>query len=227
MAEALKKSNAFAFPVKEWDARSAEVVHKSVKSCLDSKGCCSVMLTGGRSAKRLYASWAQVPGFQQMLGVQFYFGDERCVQPEHPESNYGMAMRVLFRQRVPPGCSLSRLEGDALDIDLAARRYDEDLPEQIDVLLLGVGEDGHIASLFPGSAALGEEHRQVVSIVGPKPPFERLTITPVVLRKATSIFVLAPGPAKMKILDRVMASPDAATSLPACLVSKNTWLMEA
>jgi 6-phosphogluconolactonase len=108
-----------------------------------------------------------------MTAVRFYFGDERCVSPDHPESNYGMAMRTLFKQGVPKGCSVFRMEADGSDREAAALQYSEMLPDKIDLLLLGVGEDGHIASLFPGSEALQEVARCVMPIIGPKAPNER------------------------------------------------------
>ena len=91
-----------------------------------------------------------------MTGVSFYFGDERCVTPDHAESNYGMAMKTLFPQSVPTGCAVFRMEADTADQEAATQRYAYLLPDLIDVLLLGVGEDGHIASLFPNNAALKE-----------------------------------------------------------------------
>ena len=100
--------NVFSFPVEEWGRRSAALLHQAVRSFLNAQGCCVVMLTGGRSAERLYAAWAQVPDFQRLSDVCFYFGDERCVPPEHPESNFGMVKRVLFMGGVPPGCKLLR-----------------------------------------------------------------------------------------------------------------------
>ena len=81
--------------------------------------------------------------------MSFYFGDERCVPPDHDESNYGMEMQTLFSHGVPIECSVFRMEADAIDIEAAAQRYADLLPDSIDVILLGVGEDGHIASLFP------------------------------------------------------------------------------
>ena len=107
------------------------------------------MLTGGGSAARLYKAWRDLPAFQQMIGVSFYFGDERCVPPDHEESNFGMVIQVLFPQGVPTGCSVFRMEADATNLETAAQRYADLLPDSIDVILLGVGEDGHIASLFP------------------------------------------------------------------------------
>ena len=133
----------------DWPMKAAGLISDDINNVLSEKGKCSLMLTGGRSAARLYKAWRDLPAFQQMTGVSFYFGDERCVPPDHAESNYGMAMQTLFPNGVPTGCAVFRMEADATDQEEAALRYADLLPDLIDVLLLGVGEDGHIASLFP------------------------------------------------------------------------------
>lgn len=173
------------------------MIQDRVNSVLLEHGQCTVVLTGGRSAERLYTSWARLPEFSQTSGIRFYFGDERCVPPDHLESNYAMVMRSLFNRGVPNSCSVFRMEAEDSDREAAAQRYAEALPEKVDVLLLGVGEDGHIASLFPGSTALHEVGRRVLPVSGPKPSFERLTITPSVIAQARSVFVLAAGTAKV------------------------------
>ena len=100
------------------------------------------------------------------------------------------------------------------------------MPDSIDVLLLGVGEDEHIASLFPNNASLQECKRRVVHITGPKPPFERLTITPPVIAQAESIFVLATGPAKAAILSMARQAPGNFNAVPVRLVLGATWLLD-
>ena len=123
-----------------WPMKAAGLISDNINSFLDEQGKCSVMLTGGRSAARLYKAWRDLPAFQQMTGVSFYFGDERCVPTDHEESNYGMAMQTLFSHGVPIECSVFRMEADAIDIEAAAQRYADLLPDSIDVILLGVGE---------------------------------------------------------------------------------------
>jgi 6-phosphogluconolactonase len=116
--------------------------------------------------------------------------------------------------------------GDA-DRDGAASRYGAQLPERIEVLLLGVGEDGHIASLFPGSSPLMERRRRVIHTLGPKPPFERFTIAPTVIEGAKRIFVLAPGEAKADVLAKAVRTPEDVTGCPACMVLRATWLLDS
>lgn len=214
------------FEAKEWATSSSELIQSSVVKVLAQQGHCAVMLTGGRSAERLYTAWSVSPGFSQMQGVQFYFGDERCVPPYHQNSNYGLAMRTLFRRGIPVGASVHRMEADLLDRDLAARSYEGALPEQLDVMLLGVGEDGHIASLFPGSPQMHETARRVLPVTGPKLPCERLTIAPAVIAGAQLIFVLAQGFAKAAVLSSIISAEGDPSTTPARLVLDATWLLD-
>jgi 6-phosphogluconolactonase len=184
------------------------------------------MLTGGRGAERLYKTWVDIPAYREMTGATFYFGDERCVSPECPESNYGMAMRTLFCQGTPKGCAIVRMEADDPDLDAAALRYENRLPDKVDVLLLGLGDDGHIASLFPGDEALQEVTRRVMHVVGPKPPYDRLTITPPVIINAKSVFLLATGKKKAPILTLALNRKEDTLSLPVRLLCGRTWLLD-
>jgi len=206
--------------------KAGGLISDNINKVLAEKGKCSVMLTSGRSATRLYKAWRDLTAFQQMTDVSFYFGDERCVPSDHAESNYGMVMQTLFQHRVLAGHSVFRMEADATDLDAAAQRYADLLPDSIDVLLLGVGGDGHIASLFPNNVSLQERKRRVIPITGPKPPFERLTITPLVITKARSVFVMATGSAKAAMLCALLNKPNDITARPARLALGGTWLME-
>jgi len=148
-----------------WPSAAATQIMAAVAQTCQARGTCSVMLTGGRSAAQLYEAWAGLPEFCQLHNVHFYFGDERCVPPDHPESNFGLAMRTLFKHGVPPACKVIRMAAEQADREAAAAAYEAQLPDKLDVLLLSVGEDGHIASLFPHSAALLETRRGVVPVL--------------------------------------------------------------
>lgn len=210
----------------EWPALAAEFVQRTLGLSLEVQRVCNIMLTGGRSAERLYLAWRELPAFWHLKNVNFFFGDERCVSPDDPESNYGMAMRTLFGSGVPSGCSVFRMAADDTDIDAAAWRYGELLPSQVDILLLGVGADGHVASLFPGSAALRDVSRLVIPVIGPIPPFRRLTIGPNVVARAKSVIVLACGMEKRQVLARAIEDPDDINSLPARMALGGTWLLD-
>lgn len=210
-----------------WAAAASVMIQDAVESFLDEQGSCRVMLTGGRGAEKLYGEWARDSRFGTAGGVTFFFGDERCVSTDDEQSNYGMAMRTLFRSGVPEGCSVLRMEADASDREAAAMRYEELLPERIDVLLLGVGEDGHVASLFPGAPALHEALRLVLPVSGPKAPHDRLTVTPQVIAKARSVFVLATGELKARVLAQALEAPLDVDTLPARLVLNGNWLLDS
>ncbi|QID16983.1 6-phosphogluconolactonase [Nitrogeniibacter mangrovi] len=218
--------NLIVLTPESWARESASRVQASVETVLGRQGRCAVMLTGGRSARRLYEAWAGLPAFHAMQNVQFFFGDERCVPPDDGQSNFGMAMETLFAHGVPSGCIIERMEAEMADRASACFRYERLLPSKIDVLLLGVGEDGHIASLFPGAAVLGEQVRTVVPVTGPKWPHERLTVTPPVIESAGAIFVLADGATKASVAHRVRSGRDDVSELPAALVRTATWLLD-
>ena len=209
-----------------WKYEVAELIHNRVESVLQKRGECNILLTGGTAAKKMYGAWSSKFDTCPLDGVSFYFGDERCVSPEHPQSNYGMAMNTLFEAGIPQGCSVHRMEAESDDLEVAANCYAAVLPESIDILLLGVGEDGHIASLFPYTAALYESKRRVLPILGPKQPRRRLTITPPVINQADSIFVLASGAGKAAVLAEAMRRPDNIDALPARLAISGVWLLD-
>ena len=213
------------YSTSHWANLSARYVQAvlSEKSAINDR--CAVMLTGGRSAERLMLSWAELPDFAQLNNTDFFFGDERCVPPEHEESNFGLAMRTLFRFGIPTGCIVHRIKAESTDKDLVAKLYAKLLPDRIDLMLLGVGEDGHIASLFPGSSVLNETHK-VVPVIGPKPPAERITITSTVIDQSETIIVLASGEGKLASLKGVLCSSASVDQCPARLVQHATWLID-
>lgn len=209
-----------------WPHLAAIYIQNTIQKALLERGTCNIMLTGGRSAEKLYLAWAALPDFQNLRNIRLYFGDERCVPPDHPDSNYGLAMRTLFKHGVPPAGEVMRLEADRTNRAAAAVAYEQQLPDRMDVLLLSVGEDGHIASLFPQHKALNETRRRVVPVWGPKYPHERLTITPLVLAQAANVFVLAIGVAKAAVLRQAQLAPQEIANLPARLVLQATWLLD-
>ena len=117
-----------------------------------------------------------------------------------------------------------RMEAEKMNIEAVADSYAALIPQVIDVLLLGVGKDGHIASLFPHSEALDITHRLVVPVMGLVPPFRRLTITPHIIRSAREVFVLALGQQKRSIYEDALRDPADIKSIPARLVLNATWI---
>jgi 6-phosphogluconolactonase len=184
----------------------------------------SLALAGGTTPKEVHEALAResVPWEK----VHIFFGDERCVPSDHPDSNYRMAKASLL-DRVPiPPENVHRPFAEASDREAAARAYEEELPDSLDVIVLGIGEDGHTASLFPGSPALAEESRRFVPVVGPKPPPDRLTITPVVLAAANALIVLAKGDGKAAAVARALEGDWDPMGTPAQLARKGYWVLD-
>ena len=170
----------------------------------------SIALAGGSTPGPVYAELARRHREQPLPWerVALYFGDERCVGPDHADSNFAEAQRSLI-DPVGENCfaGVHRMRGEATDLDAEAERYSALLPERFDLVLLGVGEDGHTASLFPGQASLREVERAVIPVIGPKPPPQRLTLGPVPIQSAHRILVLCSGSGKAEAVSRALNGP--------------------
>ena len=167
-----------------------------------------VALTGGSTPRAAYERAAAAR--EDWSGVDFWFTDERCVPPDHEHSNFGMADRALL-SRVD-GATVHRMRGELGPEDGAAA-YENELdqfgPDALDFILLGVGPDGHICSLFPGADAVGERERRVVGVETPgmAPLLSRMTLTlPVVNASAQIVFLIA-GEDKAAAVRRVFSGP--------------------
>lgn len=216
---------SIAAPGQDWAAHAASEIAAAVTVAIRERGSCSLGLTGGATAARLYAYWRATRDLPWDR-MHFYFGDERCVPPDHPGSNYGMALAKLGGGDGICGLTMTRMNADRPDLDKAAREYEGDLPAQLDVLLLGMGTDGHIASLFPHHPSLMEIRRTVVSVTTDTEFKDRLTVTPSVIAAARSIFLLATGTEKGKVLAAALQSPADVHALPVRLAIKGTWLLD-
>jgi 6-phosphogluconolactonase len=137
-----------------------------------------------------------------------------------------MAKAALFDRVTIPSERIHRMQGELGDRDAAARAYEAELPERIDVMVLGIGEDAHTASLFPGSPALREETRRVLPVTGPKPPPERLSLTPPVLRAARTCLVLGSGAGKAEPVRRALQDAIDITLAPIQLARDGVWFLD-
>lgn len=204
---------------------AADWLADAVQQSVARGGRCSLALSGGSTPRPAYerlAARCVLP----WESVEVYFGDERAVPPTHPASNYRMAREALIDRvgLAPP--RVHRMETDDPDLEAAAARYAALLPDALDLLVLGMGQDGHTASLFPGSPALGESARKVVPARAPVPPVQRLTITPPVIAAARRVAVLVAGAAKAPVVARVLRGPWRPEELPAQLARHGTWLLD-
>jgi 6-phosphogluconolactonase len=211
---------------KFWSINCSKIIHNKVISILKLKGECSVMLTGGRSAKKIYCAWSELPEFQQLRNVCFFFSDERCVAPDSPDSNYGMVMSTLFKNNIPKGCFVFQIAANNYNTDFNLKLYSKNLPSNIDVMLLSLGDDGHVASIFPKSEILKEVEYGFAPVTSPVAPHSRISITPAVIQRAVCIYLFATGSAKSKVLLQVFSDFSDFYSLPARLVSNGIWFTD-
>jgi 6-phosphogluconolactonase len=204
--------------------RAAERIALELGRAIGERGRATLALAGGTTPKATYEALAGLP--LDWSKIEIFFGDERCVPADHPESNYRMAKAALFDRIVIPAAQVHRMQGELADRDAAARAYEALLPERLDVVVLGIGEDAHTASLFPGSPALDEATRRVLPVVGPKPPPERLSLTPPALRAARVRIVLASGAGKADAVRRAFADPVNVVATPIQLARDGVWFVD-
>jgi 6-phosphogluconolactonase len=205
--------------------QAAEWLGLEVTRAIAERGSCALSLAGGRTPEPVYRELASGSSID-WTEVDVFFGDERAVPPDHPDSNYFMVhLALLSRVPIPAG-NVHRMEAERADREAAAREYERSLPPQLDVLLLGMGKDGHTASLFPGSAALDERHRLVLPALGSKPPAERLTITPPVIEAARKVAVIATGEDKALMVARAIEGPFAPKAVPVQLARRGSWFLD-
>jgi 6-phosphogluconolactonase len=212
----------------EFARMAAEWVLKKAQHATSVRGLCTIALSGGTTPRPVYEVLGNSDLAQQFPWTQthFYFCDERSVPIDDPDSNYRLAKETLLRSH-PEALGLAyRMPADAPNRDEAAERYGRRLPDPLDIVLLGMGPDGHTASLFPGSAALDEQERRVVTTTGPKPPHERMTITPVVIEHARAVLVLVTGVEKASMLSRAVGGLYEPKVIPAQLARRGTWIVD-
>jgi 6-phosphogluconolactonase len=210
----------------EFIAAAAAWVAESIAEVLADRERCSVALSGGNTPRSIYRHLADRYVDVPWALVDIYFGDERRVPADDPASNYGMAYESLL-SRVPLSpSSVHRMAGELDDAEAAAREYERVLPASLDLLLLGLGTDGHTASLFPGAPQLRERERRVAPSVSPVPPTGRLTITPPVIAAARHLAVIAAGEEKSSVAARALEGSFDPMVLPAQFALRGTWILD-
>jgi 6-phosphogluconolactonase len=229
-------------------AAAAERVTSLVEQSIAARGTACVCLTGGQTPRRLYERLADERGpWRARIDwprVYLFWGDERHVPPDHPESNFGMAHRALV-DRVPvPRGQIHRMRGEVADARSAARAYDEALRAgfaaagrsdlTFDVMLLGLGEDAHMASIFPGSALLHEtaaaDEARVAGVWAEHLGAWRITLTPRALLDARAILVIVSGAAKADAVHAALEAPHDVARWPAQLLraadDRTEWIVD-
>jgi len=203
---------------------AAERIVDLAERAVSARGRFTWALSGGNTPEELYSLLASSE-FKVRIDwtrIDFFWSDERCVSPDHEQSNYRMACRSLLDVVRPPPAHVHRMQGE-LAPALAARAYEQELERcfersagdgfpSLDLILLGMGADGHTASLFPGTAALEETRRWVVENQVPQLGVERLTFTLPLLNAAAHVLFLVAGADKAPRLRAVLTAASTLTA---------------
>jgi 6-phosphogluconolactonase len=218
---------------------AAEEFKHAAQAAIEAKGRFTVALAGGSTPKGLYSQLAKSKDLPWDK-IYFFFGDERHVPPDHLESNYRMVNEALFSRASVPPDHIFRMPTENADAEAVAQQYERTLQQFFqlkpgnfpifDLVLLGLGPDGHTASLFPGTTALRENSRLVVANWVPKFNAYRLTFTVPVLNQAKQVMFLVSGKEKRNAAESVLASDSPPEQFPAKLIrprnGKVLWLVD-
>jgi 6-phosphogluconolactonase len=228
------------FPTKaELVQAAAEKVIATVNAAIYERGRCALALAGGGTPRDVYALLA-ADGYRRRVdwsNVFLFWGDERCVPPDHPDSNFRMVNESLLSHIAIPTANVFRMKGE-MEPAAAASEYEQHLEHffgaglpPFDLILLGLGEDGHTASLFPGTSALDERKRNVAAVFVPKFNAYRVTLTLPVINHARQIMFIVAGKSKSQIVPQVLKSDQPTKELPASLVQPQNghlnWMLDA
>jgi 6-phosphogluconolactonase len=223
--------------------RAAEIFLETAQSAVDRSGIFSVALAGGSTPKLLYSLLATDPGFSSRLPwdkMQLFFGDERHVGPDDPQSNFKMASDTMISKAPLKSEQVHRMKGEYPDTEQAAREYEQVLSAQFqlkdgqlprfNLVLVGMGDEGHCLSLFPGTRALHAEGRTVVRNWVGKLYAERITITAPAANNAAMILFTVTGKEKALALKAVLEGPYEPDQLPSQLLQptngKLLWFVD-
>jgi 6-phosphogluconolactonase len=216
---------------------AAEHFIAAASAAIRERGRFNVSLAGGSTPKAMYALLREEPmrGQVDWEKISFWFGDERCVMPDHPDSNYGMAHTELFEPMELPEEFVYRMRGEMDPVD-AAGEYEDQIRKLLgptpvfDLILLGMGPDGHTASLFPGTLDDIDPDWLVTSTFVEKLNSHRITLTPRTINGARAILVVAGGPSKADALAHVLTGPREPNVYPSQILHPEhgtlTWLVD-
>ena len=215
-----------------WAEAAADFVLEVGNEALRANGRFFIALSGGTTPETLYRVLTS-PTFADRFDwsrTTFFFSDERCVPPEDPRSNYALADKTLFTPlRITPS-HVYRMAGESRDPEAAASEYEQQLrlatetspsaQPSLDLILLGLGEDGHTASLFPGGSILRDHQRMIAVTQSPKDPPNRMTMTLAAINRASVILFLVTGAGKAGVVRAILdPKTEAERQLPAALVA--------
>ncbi len=203
-------------------AAAAALVAKLADEHGSAAGRFTIALSGGSTPRLLYQTLACDPYAARMAWDRWrvFWSDERCLPPDHEESNYRMAREALLDRVCIPAQQIHRMRGE-IEPEEAAEAYASvvlDTSPSFDLILLGIGEDGHTASLFPGTEALQERRKLVVANWAPRLQAYRITFTLPLINMAKNVVFLATGESKAEVLREVLEPAREEHTLPAAMV---------
>src|SRR3989440_8633279 len=228
-------SSREVFRTKNFVADAANFIVDLAHQAIGERNEFRIALSGGNTPRPVYGELARMARDFPWEKILITFGDERCVPPDDAQSNYRMARETLFVPASVPEKSILRMRGE-IDPQIAAQEYEDQLNAiatrhgepiyQHDLILLGLGDDGHTASLFPGTDALDEMTRRVVANFVPKLNAWRLTFTFPLINHARHILLLVGASKSPRLIERVLAGDQ---QFPAARVNPSagevTWIM--
>jgi 6-phosphogluconolactonase len=240
-----KAPNVVVYPDRDaLNVGAAEFCAGIAREAIAARGHCMISLSGGSTPKSLYALLAK-PHWREQFDwkhIDLFWGDERCVPIDHPDSNFGMVQRELLSHIEIPPDNVHRFKTELGDPNAVASDYEKTLREvfavpppeipRFDLVLLGLGENGHTASLFPHRPALHETKRLVVADYVEEVKTYRLTMTAPLINASRQITFLVSGAAKAQVLKDVLKGPRRPEELPAQLIQPSfpdgevTWLTD-
>jgi 6-phosphogluconolactonase len=203
-------------------AEAAALIEDAARRAVADHGSFSLVLAGGATPRPTYEMLAARLDSQTFPWsvTQVFFSDERCVAPDHEASNFRMASQALLDIAPVPRQAIHRIQGEMAP-KKAASAYEEEIrvvfvdrPPRFDLVLLGMGEDGHAASLFPNAKALAERKRLAVGVTAPVQPKRRVTLTLPAINAARGILILVAGEKKAMAFERVMREQTGDINLP-------------
>lgn len=218
------KSETLVLDPAEFAARAADRIAREILDVASAPGTLSLAVSGGNTPapiNRRLARRADLPWNR----IDLYFADERGVPPDHPQSNYRMTRESLLDHLAVPPHAVHRMEAEREDGESAAADYARLLPDRFDLLILGLGDDGHIVSLFPGQTD-PDDPRRVFPVTAPKPPSRRMTIGPSVVRAAVRRIVLVQGESKSSAVAMACEGPWHPSAWPGQLAREALWILD-
>ncbi len=199
-----------------WNEAAASEIEAAAKKAISDHGVFRWAVSGGKTPRPLFGYLADKGKSRvDWRNVETFFVDERGVPADHVDSNYRSVYETLLSKVPMEPARIHRMEAESTDLDAAARRYEETIIHPLDLIILGVGADGHTASLFPGSLLLNEKKRRISPAEGPPPYRKRLTMTFPLLNAVPKILFLAAGQGKSTALRAILEGPIRIDRYPA------------